>query len=277
MARWSLHPVTHHHAQIMLIPTAFGVNTQAPTAILNAGRDLCGFEPRLNIDVDQLAIGQLEALDDEPPFAMCEAAVSHHLKRQQWPILLPSQMAATWGAARAIWKQEPKLCVVYWSAHANLFPVPEQMLADEDPHLSSASWVERLYDAQIQVVYVGMRSSSATAWQWLQEHHSPVFWAQQEWQAHDVIQRLPACPIFLVIDANVLDPATVAAVAYPEPGGVSWQCLVTTCLELFRARPVLGVSLGGLSVTNGIRQSAQPLARLLNWLIACHAAQPPLS
>lgn len=97
MAQWSLHPSSQSNARVILIPTAFGHDTQAPMAILNAGSELCAFEPRLGIDVDKLAVAQLPGLVDEPPYGMCEAAVTQAWRRQQWPVLLPSVLAASWG------------------------------------------------------------------------------------------------------------------------------------------------------------------------------------
>jgi agmatinase len=266
MARWSLHPTVHTHARIVLIPTAFGVNTQAPTAILNAGADLCAFEPLLNVDVDNLEIAQLSPLVDEPPFGMCEAAVQQRLKRKQWPVLLPSVMSATWGAIRALWKINPDFTVVHCSAHANLLPTLDQRQKDEG--YGQTFWIEHLYQYKLASIHVGLRSSSSRALDWFQHHKTPVFWAQTNWDPEAVVAALPDLPVFLVIDSSVLDPSMIPTVTQPEPGGLSWNQLVQTCDHIFSARPVLGLSIGGLSVTDGTRQTSRFVARLLNWLLA---------
>ncbi len=253
----------------MLIPTAFGLHTQAPAAILSAGADLPAFEPLLNVDIDSLAIGQLPALEDEPPYGMCEAAVRHRWQRQQWPILLPSVMAASWGAIRGIWKRVPQLTVVHFSAHAHLRPQSE--LVDVEVSLSNNGWLESVYQHQLDCVQIGLRCCSPQALQWMSDHQTPVFWAQRDWSPTDVVDRFPPQPVFLVIDVSVLDPAQIGTVPDPEPGGISWTQLVRTCEAIFKARPVVGLSLGGLAVMSGTKQSARSLARLLNWLIACHA------
>ncbi|MDX2272184.1 MAG: arginase family protein [Cyanobacteriota bacterium] len=271
MARWSLHPTAHASARILLIPTAFGMDIQAPTAILNAGADLCAFEPCLGIDVDSLAIGQLSGLMDEPPFSMCEAAVQQALRRQQWPVLLPSGMPASWGAIRAVWKHHPLLTVVHWGAHANILASAEQMQGDPEVGYGTWSWLERIYQYQLGLVYVGLRSSTGRGWQWIQEHQTPVFLAHQGWDPQQLVAALPPHPVFLVIDSNVLDPSVIPTVSYPEPGGLAWSDLLDNCRAIFAARPVLGVALGGLTVANGTKQAARSLARLLNWLLACHA------
>ncbi len=275
MARWSLHPTAHAHAHIVLIPTAFGVDAQAPTTILNAGADLCGYEPLLGVNVDQLAIGQVSTIIDEPPYSMCEAVVAQHLQRGQWPILLPSAMAASWGAIRAIWKRSPDLTLIHCSAHASLLPSPNQIQPDEDPGYSSAAWIERVYQYQIPVIHVGLRSATAQGFEWLRQHRSPVFWSQRQWDPSAIVASLPANPVFLVIDVSVLDPGMISSVPYPEPGGLTWAILLETCLAIFKARPVLGISLGGLSVTSGTQQDARSISRLLNWLLACYGSLSP--
>lgn len=270
MARWSLQPAALSQARILLIPTAFGPDTQAPAAILKAGADLCAFEPLLGIDVDSLLVGQSPAFEDEPPFGMCESAVQHSLRRRQLPILVPSVMSASWGAIRGVWKQTPALTVVHCSAHANLLPNAEQLQPDQDPGYSTNAWIERIYQYQLNTVHVGLRSTSQRAAHWLKEHQSPVFWAQSSWDPADVVAKLPSDPVFLAIDCSVLDPAVIPSVAQPEPGGLSWDRLLQTCQAIFAARPVLGISLGGLNVSATTRQSVRPVARLLNWLLACH-------
>lgn len=271
MARWSLHPTPQPHAEIMLIPTAFGIHTQAPAAILNAGADIGAFEPLLNIDIDTLAIGQLTALEDEPPYGMCEAAVRQRWQRHQWPVLLPASMAASWGAIRGIWKFQPQLTVVHFSAHAHLRTQSEATELELELEPGENGWLDPVYHHGLGCVQIGLRCCSPHAFQWMRDRGTPVFWAQTDWTPQDVIQSLPPHPVFLVIDISVLDPAHIPSVPEPEPGGISWSLLLRTCEALFQARAVVGLSLGGLAVMAGTKQSARSLARLLNWLIACHA------
>ncbi|MEN9232261.1 MAG: arginase family protein [Thermostichus sp. DG02_5_bins_236] len=274
MARWSLHPSSQSNARVVLIPTAFGNDTQAPMAILNAGSELCAFEPRLGIDVDGLAVAQLPGLVDEPPYSMCEAAVTQAWRRHQWPVLLPSVISASWGGIRALWKHYPNLSVVHCSAHANLMPSSEMTQPDQDMGYSSAAWVELLYQHKLPVVHVGLRSGSARAYEWLKNHHSPVFWAQDGWDPQQVVEALPDQPVFWVLDCNVLDPSLVEAVHHPEPGGLSWFQLLQTCEAVFATRNVVGLSLGGVAVGSSTRQTARTAARLLNWLLACYGCYP---
>jgi agmatinase len=277
MARWSLQPASSNQAQVALIPTAFGLDTQAPRAILAAGSQISGFEPVLQVDVDDLAITQWAPFADEPPFAMCEAAVQYSLSRRQWPVLLPAMMAASLGAIRALWKRQGSLTVVVCSAHPGLKPAAEVMDVDGDPNYSSQTWVERLYQAGIPVVHVGIRSSSKKAWEFLHSAHPTLgdtpalFYSHAPWQPADVLAALADGSIFLAIDCNVLDPALMPTVINPEPGGIDWIQLQTLIKVLFTEQQVVGVALGGLTVAETTRQTARYAARLLNWILACHA------
>ncbi|MEN9204989.1 MAG: arginase family protein, partial [Thermostichales cyanobacterium DRC_bins_46] len=262
MARWSLQPAPSAQAQVVLIPTAFGIDTQAPGAILAAGSQISAFEPALQVDVDDLAIAQVAAFPDEPPYGMCEAAVQQALSRRQWPVLLPSVMAASLGAIRALWKHHPSLRVVVCSAHPGLRPAAEVVDQDGDPQYNSQTWVERLYQLQIPVVHVGVRSSSKKAWDLLQQQAGQrLFHSHAPWQPQEVVAALPDQGVFLAIDCNVLDPTLIPTVLNPEPGGLDWHRLQTLIKVLFAHRPVLGVALGGLTVAEGTRQTARYGAR----------------
>lgn len=52
---------------------------------------------------------------------------------------------------------------------------------------------------------------------------------------------------------------------------MSWLQLLQTFEAIFAARPVVGLSLGGVAVGSATRQTARVVARLLNWLLACYA------
>lgn len=90
---------------------------------------------------------------------------------------------------------------------------------DQDMSYGNGAWVELLYQHGLPVVHVGLRSSSARAYAWLRDHHSPIFWAQEAWDPQQVVEALPEQPVFLVVDCSVLDPSLAPAVHHPEPGG----------------------------------------------------------
>jgi arginase len=51
-----------------------------------------------------------------------------------------------------------------------------------------------------------------------------------------------SCGVWLHLDLDVLDPESLPAVTYPQPGGLDWDQLATTLKPLARSPQLLGVS-----------------------------------
>lgn len=235
----------------VLIPASSSLNT-AKHPLTVPPVDFCLFEPRLGVTATVPTV-MLPVLD-EAPFAMTEMAVGQALKKQQWPLLLPTPMNFSWGAVRALWKQYPSLAVVYCSAH-----VPG---GESDPY-TAQNWLAQADRHTMPVILVGSRHGTAQAWQ----TDKPIFPAYHPWQPPEVLAAIPAVPVFLAIDASVLDPSLVMVPA-PEPGGLEWERLLTLVEQIMRQRQVVGVAIGGLSA-DASPLSLRVMARLLNWLLAC--------
>ncbi len=237
----------------VLIPTGNTANaTKHPLTVPPV--DFCLFEPRLGVTAAVPTV-MLPVLD-EAPFAMTEIAVSQALKKQQWPLVLPTPMNLTWGAVRALWKQYPQLSVVYCSAHA-----PS---GEADPY-TAQNWLAQADRHTMPIVLVGSRHGTAQAW----HTDTPIFSAYGTWQPPDVLTTIPTEAVFLAIDASVLDPSLVTVPA-PEPGGLAWERLLNLTEQIMRQRQVVGVAIGGLS-PDAPPLSLRVMARLVNWLLACRA------
>ncbi|WP_017327961.1 arginase family protein [Synechococcus sp. PCC 7336] len=266
MAQWSSRPARLEFAKAAIVPVICDARADLPAAIVAAGDRLCGFEPQLDLDVDAYPVARLSAIRDEAPFGMSEAAFRTCFDTARWPLLVPSSLAATRGAVRALWKRYGPLTLLHCSARAGLLP-PEP-LADD----MAESWLESVESYDPAIVHVGLRSCSASAWQWLQTRQTPVFLAS-DWTLEAAIAALPSeRPVFLAIDCSVFDPSLVAAVPHPEPGGLQWQQLADLCRELFANRTVVGAAIGGLRGESGLSLSVRVTARTIGWLLACHFA-----
>ncbi len=237
----------------VLIPASSGAST-AKHPLTVAQADFSRFEPRLGVaaTVPVLATPVL----DEAPFAMTELAVSQALKKHQWPFLLPTPMSFSWGAIRSLWKHYPHLAIVYCSAH-----VPG---GESDPY-APQSWLALASLHNLSVTLVGSRQGTAPAWR----SDAVIFPPYRTWQPSDVLATIPTEPVFLAIDASVLDPSLVMVPA-PEPGGLDWERLLNLIEQIMGQRHVVGVAIGGLS-TDAPPLSVRVMARLVNWLLACHA------
>ena len=276
MAQWSRHAVNLGDASTVLVPVLCGPNAELPMAIVEAGDRLSGFEPSLNIDVDDRPVAQLAPIGDEDPFGMCEAAIATCLQGDRWPLLLPSCLSAIRGMTRALWKEYGPLSVAICSAEANL---SLNRKSDGNGHEALAEgWLETIAPYDTSMVCVGLRSCSASTWEWLDRRSVPVFLGA-DWSLEAPLAALPQDrPVLLCIDCSVLEIGIIPAVPRPEPGGLSWLQLTTLCREIFAQHHVIGAAIGGLDEEQeqldaaDVRRSATAAARLTNWVLACHYA-----
>jgi agmatinase len=73
--------------------------------------------------------------------------------------------------------------------------------------------------------------------------------------------------VYVTIDLDSFDPAEMAAVGTPEPGGLRWDEVTDLFVELTHRKRVLGFDVTELSPSLGPRSCAQMAAKLTYRLI----------
>lgn len=188
-------------------------------------------------------LGSRSALDDAGDLtpssgdagrASITARVSELLAAGRLPVVLGGDHSITYPVLRAIRAQYPRLTLLHFDAHADLY---DRFDGDRYSHACPMARImeEGLADRLIQV---GIRTLSPDQRQQA-ERFDVDLREMRHWRGPEPIQLDD--PVYLSLDLDVLDPAFITGIAHPEPGGLSVAELVAQLREL-EAR-VVGVDL----------------------------------
>ena len=149
-----------------------------------------------------------------------EAAVRTLLESGGRPIVLGGDHSITYPVIRAVRWFHPKLSVLHFDAHADLYPEFE---GDRYSHACPFARIleEKLVD---QVVQVGIRTLNAVQRAQAERYGVEVI-DMRAW----VAGRRPALrePVYVSIDTDAFDPAFAPGVSHREPGGLTVREVLT--------------------------------------------------
>jgi arginase len=135
------------------------------------------------------------------------------------PLVLGGDHFVSWPIVRAIRKKHPKLTVLHFDAHPDLY---DSFDGDRNSHACPFARImeENLADRLVQV---GVRTLNPP-----QRQQAERFGVEQVEMRHWRPGRIPRLngPLYISIDVDVLDPAFAPGVSHPEPGGMSTRELI---------------------------------------------------
>jgi agmatinase len=140
------------------------------------------------------------------------------------------------GAARALARQYPELCVIQFDAHTDL---RNDYLGQSFSH---ATIMRRVWDllGDGRIFQFGVRSGAAEEFAWAPGH---VFLQKYDFSGlTDVCGQLRGRPVYFTLDLDVLDPSCFPGTGAPEAGGVDFLQLLTAILQ------VAGLHLVGVDI-----------------------------
>jgi agmatinase len=267
-------PVKEAEAVVLPIPyeatTTYGAGTrQGPEAILAASRHLELWDEEY--DWDPSASIRLATAAPIYPEVSGPQAMVEKIKRVVQPWIAQGKLICALGGEHTITvalvqvmlTRYPDLNVVALDAHADLRETYD------GSKLSHACVMRRVYEFGRPLTLLGVRSYSQDEYQLLRvaprlkvfkarELNTPAGWDQ----ALEHLQGI-AGPVYLSIDADALDPGILPAVGTPEPGGLTYEQVLTIMQTLTRRGPVIGLDLVELAPIPGQRVSEFTAARLL--------------
>jgi agmatinase len=235
-------------SRIVIIPVPYDLTTsylpgtrRGPLAIIEASTHMELFDEEMKHDISSVGIhtlGQLEpdTADPQQMIKRVERVVIHCLKNNKYPVVLGGEHSISLGAVNAIRTVFPECGVVQFDAHADL----------RDTYLGSPynhACIARRISELCTLHQAGIRSLSRDEYDFLMRSKIPSFFAHEirtdkQW-VKKLIDGLPA-HIYITIDLDVLDPAIMAAVGTPEPGGIGWYDLLYAVRTLAKERTVVG-------------------------------------
>ncbi len=269
-------------ARVAVLPVPYDATTTAragarngPAAIIHASQDLEPYDLTMGFDTTRHGIHTLPELaphsgSPDAMVARVEAAVSDLLAAGKFVVTLGGEHTVAVGAVRAHARRYPDLSVLAIDAHADL----------RDTYLDSSynhACVLRRVVETCPVVMVGMRSVSADQVEFIRERGltflTPAAYRALPDGPGEVARHLSP-NVYVDIDLDGIDPAQMAAVGTPEPGGLFWDEVIALLTGLAVTKRIVGCDLTELAPDLGPPACATLAARLAQRLIGL-ALGPP--
>lgn len=267
-------PVKEAEVVILPVPyeatTTYGSGTrEAPEAILAASRHLEDWDEELNLDVSaRMNIATAPPLTPEAagPQAMLDKirkTVQPWFGEGKLIVAIGGEHTISIALVQAAQTKYPDLHIVALDAHADF---RERY---DGSHLSHACTLRRLYELGRPLTLLGVRSFSEEEHNFLQVaprftmFRARTLSSPEGWQAALThLEKIPG-PVYLTIDADVLDPGAMPGVGTPEPGGLSYWQALDIIKTLARRGPVVGLDLVEVTPIPGNRVSQFTAAKIL--------------
>jgi arginase len=177
------------------------------------------------------------------------------------PIVLGGDHSTSYAAIRAVRQHTPKLTVLQFDAHPDLYPEFE---GRRDSHACQFAHLleERCID---QLVQVGIRTMNDI--QHLQaERFAVEVIDMQRWAAGDRAYTLQH-PVYVSIDVDVFDPAFAPGVSHREPAGLDLRTVLTAIESI--NQPIVGADIVEFNPSRDPVGLTAPLcAKLVKELVA---------
>jgi agmatinase len=267
-------PVKEADAVILPIPyeatTTYGTGTrEGPEAVLAASRHLENWDEELDLDVSaKLRLATAPPLMPEAagPQAMLDKirkTVQPWIAEGKLILALGGEHTVTVALVQAAQSKYPDLSIVALDAHADF-----RERYDGSP-LSHACTLRRLYETGRPLTLIGVRSFSQEEFNFLRvAPRFTMFGAQtlktpEGWQAALAHLEKLNGPVYITVDADVLDPGVMPGVGTPVPGGLSYYQVLEVLKTLAGRGPVVGLDLVELAPIPGQRVSEFTAARIL--------------
>lgn len=159
-------------------------------------------------------LGDLVFSEDQPEFAVIEAAIGGIVGRGARPLSLGGDHSVTYPIVRAVARQHPGLTILHVDAHPDLY---DELDGNRHSHACPfARIIEEGLTARL--VQVGIRTINPPQRAQIQRFGVETI-EMKDW----AFERLPRLdgPLYVSLDLDALDPAFAPGVSHHEPGGFS--------------------------------------------------------
>ena len=267
-------------AGVVLIPVpydstiSFRSGTRdGPRAIIDASYGLEDYDGELDLDVSQVGIHTTAMVEPHMggPDQMVERihqAVTRYVQASKLVGVLGGEHSVSIGSVRAHLESYPDLSVLYLDAHPDL---RSEYMGTPWGHASGARRIQEV----CPLVLVGVRSLCQEERDYIRCQGIPTFFwppmVPDEVPSTEIVDRLGP-DVYISIDLDVFDPALMASVGTPEPGGMSWYQVIGLLRHVARSRRVVGFDVCELSPGDGPPACSYTAAKLVYKLIAYAAA-----
>lgn len=176
------------------------------------------------------AVSFYDAGDLELPFgnrdkslSIIKTATEEVLNADKKWLGIGGEHLVTWPSIDAYSQKYKDLAVLHFDAHADL---RDDYLGEK---LSHATVLRRVADrvGSDSLVQIGIRSGPESEFDWMKKHDTLL---ESKSDLPRGLERLNNRPVYLTIDLDVLDPSVLPGTGTPEPGGMSFNDLMSWLL-----------------------------------------------
>jgi len=243
---------------------------RGPEAILAASAEVELFDEELECEPYHAGVGTLDPLpvEGEGPESVVTRLESHlapHVSAGRTVITLGGEHSITAGPVRAYQKRYPDLSVLQIDAHADLRD------GYQGHRYSHAAAMRRVRDTVACTVGVGIRNLSTAEHEYAKSTDGcHLFYSHQRDPEGQWIQNaidLLSPDVYVTIDLDGFDPSLVPCVGTPEPGGLSWEEVLSLLRRVTLRRNVVAADVVELAPCAGLHASDFIAARLVYKII----------
>jgi agmatinase len=254
------------HAVILPVPydgtTSYMSGARlGPRAIITASQSMELYDEELGAFYEHgiHTLPDLEVLADAKSMIdRVHDAVAWGLELDKTVITLGGEHSLTSGPVRAYAKKFPKLSVLHFDAHGDL-----RMELQGTPW--SHGCVMRRVREMVPAVQVGIRSISEEEAEAIGEHDWPMYSARKtkdmKGDYAPIVDALTD-DVYVTVDLDCFDPATVPGVGTPEPGGLDWYEVTGVIAQVAKKKRIVGFDIMELMPLGGQVRSDFLAARL---------------
>jgi agmatinase len=233
----------------------------APQAIRDCSWGLETYSPVLDRDLEDLKICDVGDIslpqgDLEGALGMIQGYLVTVMGDGKLPILLGGEHLISLPAVTAAAAHHPHLAVIQLDAHADF---RQEYLGEP---LSHATVMRRIADllGGESICQLGIRSGTREE---MRSARSMGVIADIK----ETLRRTSGRPVYLSLDLDILDPGVAPGVGVPEPGGLSFDQVISLISQL-HALHIVGIDVVELSPpSDPTQQSAMAAAKLIRELI----------
>ncbi|MBI5148769.1 agmatinase [Candidatus Pacearchaeota archaeon] len=248
---------------------SYGKGTsKGPRAIIEASKNMELYDEELEKNTFEVGIHTLPELqikDKKVEEAIDEVyqKAQQLLSKGKFIVMLGGEHSITPALVKAYKEKFPDISVLQIDAHSDL----------RDEHdftkFSHACAMKRVLDLGVNIVQVGIRSTSEEEKESFQKNRENIFMAKDlvgwTW-INEVISRLGE-NVFITIDVDGLDPRIMPSTGTPEPGGLGWYKTIQLLKRVAKEKKVVGFDVVELAPIQGLHAPDFLAAKLVYKLI----------
>ena len=268
-------PRTFQDSEALILPVPFDRTTSYVSGTRNGPRELLLASAQVELWDEELGVDvhghglltlpemDLSALTLSEAMTTLQRTAAHLLDRDKFLLTIGGEHSITSPLVAAAAGRHKGLGVLQVDAHADL---RDSYLGERHSH---ACAMRRTMD-YAPLVQVGIRNISEDEARALPSLRTTIFY---DWNMRDdpawIDRAVDALPerVYITIDLDGLDPATMPAVGTPEPGGLSWRELTTLLRRTFERRTVVACDVVELCPVPGLASPNFIAAKLVYKLL----------